>query len=408
MSRSRLLIGLGVIAVSIIGYVSSSEKIDESNALPVVPYSLLDERVDHSQHKNDALTDPNNVISWSEQTRIPTDYSIHYVKKSTELWQVMAILRKQGGKAAVVFLEGDYTLEKTVVIDVPNVMFLSKSADPRDVILRGRGMKPSKEIDNLLYVTASNFILDGLTLRDAGNHLIQITANKDADNPIIRNCIFQDSYQQMLKVSYDENDPLLFSDNGLVENTLFEYTAGIGPQFYIAGIDAHGIRGWKIQNNVFKHIASPEGRISEYAIHIWTNAENNIVEGNIIIDSDRGIGFGMKENHPNIQYSNRGGAIRNNIIYHSDNGDKFADAGIVVEDSPDVLVEGNIIYLQHHYPNSIEYRYPTSQNLLIKGNLTNRRIVSRNGAKAKVVDNRIDLRKAEFFEKLLSRLPIAP
>ncbi len=354
--------------------------------------------------KKSVPTNPYMNLSRLQQTPIPPDYSIHYVSNVVELWRALAQVKKMSGSGAIVLSDGMYQLQKTIYITVPNIMLLSKSADPRAVILKGRGMQRSNRVENLIHVNASGFILDGITLREAGNHLIQIAAEQNADTPVIRNCIMQDGYEQLLKISYNKNRPEQFSDAGLVEYCLFEYTQGIGPNYYIGGIDAHGIRNWVIRSNVFKAIASPSEYIAEFAIHVWTNASNNIVEGNVILDSDRGIGFGMRQNHPNIRYSNYGGEVKNNIIYHANNGDAFADTGIALEDSPNTLIKGNMVFLAHNYPRAIEYRYPTTNNVMIEDNQTNRSITSRDGGQARLKNNNEALEKVGILSQLNTRL----
>ena len=210
---------------------------------------------------------------------------------------------------------------------------------------------------------------------------------------MIRNCILQDGFQQLVKVSYDKsNKPELSSDFGLIENNIFRYTVGIGPNYYIGGIDIHAGNSWIIRNNKFNNIASPGRYIAEHAIHIWNNASNNLVENNVIEDCDRGIGFGLVQTTSikNISYSNRGGVIRNNMIIHSDNNHPFSDTGIVLEDSAMTLIEDNKIWLGHDYPRAIEYRYPSTQGVVIRGNITNKRIASRDGGEAEVYDNITD------------------
>lgn len=394
-----LVLGIGLYAYNanllnrVISYVKPPA--NSAQALEVV---LFEEK--------DTPANPYMNLNRNKQTPIPSGYSTHYINDTAEFWNALTTVIKNSGNSAIVFSDGIYNFNKTLNITVPNVMLLSKSGSPKTVILKGSGMQRSKKVNNLILVSASGFVLDGITLREAGNHLIQLAAEKNADIPVIRNCILQDGYEHLIKVSYNKNTPEIFSDTGLLEYCLFEYTLGIGPNYYIGGIDAHGIRNWTIRNNIFKNIASPSDRIAEHAIHIWNNTSNNLIEGNVIIDSDRGIGFGMRNGnrHPNIKYSNFGGAIKNNIIYHSENDDEFPDAGIILEDSPNTLIEDNVVFLEHNYRSAIEYRYLTTNNIVIKNNQTNKSISSRNGGQAKLVSNGENLEKVDILGKLKMRL----
>ena len=252
----------------------------------------------------------------------------------------------------------------------------------------------------LIKVFAKHFSIDGITLQNAKAHLIQIAGEHNADYSVIRNCIFQDSYQQLIKISYDKEERAEISaDFGLIENSTFRYTEGIGPNYYIGGIDLHAGNSWIIRNNKFKDIPSPGSSIAEHAIHAWNNANNTLVEQNIIEDCDRSIGFGLytQDRHSSIAFSHRGGTIRNNLILHKNNNDPFADTGIILEDSANTLIENNRIWLEHDYPRAIEYRFPSTQNVIIKNNITNKDIVSRNGGKAKLLNNKSNAK----FEEIL-------
>lgn len=188
-------------------------------------------------------------------------------------------------------------------------------------------MHQTQQVDNLIRVSGKYFTLDGITLEQAGNHLIQIAGKQDADFPTLRNCVLRDGFEQLLKVSYNSKTKVS-TDNGLIDNCEFVYLAGNGPQHYIGGIDVHGGHNWIVRRSLFRRIASPTSRISEPAIHFWNNTQNILIEDNIIINCDRGIGFGIT-NHPNT-----GGMIQNNLILHSANKHSNADLGIIIEESP--------------------------------------------------------------------------
>jgi len=242
-------------------------------------------------------------------------------------------------------------------------------------------MSHTARIGNVIRVAARNFRLSDVTLQKSGFHLIQIAGESDADAPVIRNCILRDAYQQMIKVSSDPAVPGVSSDNGLVENCLFEYTAGIGPQFYIGGIDAHASKNWVVRSNTFRNIVSPRRSVAEFAIHFWDRSANNIVEKNLIVNCDRGIGFGLDGK------GNTGGIIRNNMIYHAANAGRFADTGIALTESPGTQVYNNTIVMDHSFPWAIEYRFASTTGVLIANNLTNKAIMSRNGASGVVSKN---------------------
>ena len=273
-----------------------------------------------------------------------------------------------GGDKLIECENGTYLLASLLHIIADSITVRSLSGNRDSVTIRGQGMTGG--VSHVFLVQGSDFSVYDMAIGWVANHAIQIQGELNADRPHISNARFVDTYEQMLKVSAGGAE---YCDGGIVENCLFEYTAGIGPQYYIGGIDCHRSRNWIVRNCVFKYIRSPSGSIAEHAVHFWNNSENTIAECNWIINCDRGIGFGLGSS------LHIGGIIRNNIIYH-DTTEGFADVGIAIETCPDCQIYNNTIYHEHTYANAIEYRFAATTNAYIANNLTNKNIQARNGA----------------------------
>ncbi len=284
------------------------------------------------------------------------------------------------GQRTIALKPGLYSLKHTLNIRGIDITITSTTGKPADVVIEGDTMAADALVGNLLRVSGSGFTLDSVTLRKSRYHLLQIAGEENTDNVTVRHCIFQDAYQQMIKISGSTSSGGA-ADNGIIENNRFEYTSGIGPQFYIGGIDAHQANNWVVRNNIFINIASPEKTQAEHAIHFWSDSRNLTITHNWIINSDRGIGLGMGQ---------RGAShavVANNVIFHDNLEHPFADVGIAIENGQDILIANNTIYLAHDYPRSIEYRFFNTKNVRIINNATNKPIVARDNATAEVINN---------------------
>ena len=83
------------------------------------------------------------------------------------------------------------------------------------------------------------------------------------------------------------------------------------------------------------------------------------------------------------------------MIYHPENHG-YSDVGIGLETVDSVSVYNNTIYLNHNYPNAIEYRFSETNSGIIKNNLTNKSITSRSDGIADVSNN-IYNAKSDWF-----------
>ena len=288
----------------------------------------------------------------------------------------------QGGNITILIADGTYPIASTAsfpYITGDNVVIRSLNGNRNSVTITGEGMRPTDSTENGFLIAGNNVTIADLTIKEVGNHGIQVSGH----HLTVHNVKIQDTYEQMVKgSSYAET-----IENGLVKCSLFEYTAGEGPNWYIGGLDIHKGINWTVQDNVFRNISSPGYAISEHAVHFWNNSRDNTIERNMIYNCDRGIGFGLGNYGP----QNSGGIIRNNMIYNDGTG-LFNDVGIGLESSPNTRVYNNTIQVE--YQNAIEFRFPITDNVIIANNLTNRPITSRDGGTASEATN--------FEEALLS------
>ncbi len=319
------------------------------------------------------------------------------VKNEAELYAAVS-QANANSRTAIVIRRGTYLLHSTLNVTGDYITIRSADNAPSSVVLKGPGMIKMPRVFNLIRVSGKYFMLSGLTAEGSPNHIIQIAGESDADFITIQNCRLQNAREQIVKVSSNAQQNIS-SDLGRIEDCVFAYTAGIGPQYYIGGIDMHGGKQWLIRNNQFFGIASPEKRVAEHAIHLWNASANNVVANNLIINSDRGIGFGLQG------LKNEAGVIMNNMIVHADLTHPSADVGIVLEESPNTIVKNNKVVLLHSYPNAIEYRFASTKDVKIVANQVNKKIRSRNRGHAVLSENSAIENDQTLINKSAEKLP---
>ena len=361
----------------------SQQNAEELGKYPVMHVFKINTDDDETTDNTD---DTNSTISCEcDPLPAPTNTTIR-VSTVTELRTALQQANTNNGNMTILLEDGTYELENLIYItqNMTNMTFRSVSGNRDAVIIRGQGM--TGNVNHIFSVLATNFTLADMTIGWVANHVIQIHAEENADNCLIQNVRLVDAHEQLLKVSgtTDETGGET-SDNGIIQCCLFEFTAGIGNQWYTGGIDGHKTQNWIVRNNTFKHIRSPEARLAEHAIHFRNGAVGTIVENNLIINCDRGIGFGLGNDR------HEGGIIRNNIVHTS------RDVGIGLESASNAKVYNNTV-ITDNYPRSIEYRFTQTTNAHIANNLTTASIATRDGGTGTIENNFTTSDKSIFVD----------
>ena len=235
----------------------------------------------------------------------------------------------------------------------------------------------------------------GLTIRDltlegAAEH--GLILNCAAHAPVVRNVVLRDIGDQFIKVNPGPGGCGV--DEGLVEDSLFEYTRG-APDTYTNGVDVHFGAGWTIRRNMFRGFFTAGGGLVGPAILLWNGSRDSVVEANTFVDNVRDIALGLDPTKTSQSpvgngslTDHRGGRISGNTITRRALL-PGADVAISVADSPQTRVEGNIVSMAGSYPNAIEYRFPRTTGGVIASNTVDGRIQARDGASATVSGNTV-------------------
>jgi len=272
-----------------------------------------------------------------------------------------------------------------------NITVSGSTSNRSDVLLDGGYVTTE-----IFQVIGSNVTIKNLTVARARYHPIHVfPESKDTLGTVIDNVHVRDPGEQAIKIN--QNSAKTYSANGgAIRNSKIELTSSGRAKVesysncYTGGVDAHHAAGWSISNNIITGFWCSNG-LSEHGVHFWSFSSDTVVEKNLIINCDRGIGFGLGSS------GHTGGIIRNNMIYH-DTGHAYSDVGISLESASHAQVYNNTVFHDHSYPNAIEYRFPATSGGIMQNNLTNKMISSRDGGSANLSHNVTNVKSSSFVD----------
>jgi hypothetical protein len=314
------------------------------------------------------------------------------------------IVAAAAGGTTILLHDGTYDMSggdsnHRLVFDTPGVTLRSYSGNRDAVVLDG-----DYGTNELISIYASNVTIADLTLREAYDHPVHVSGSPGApiSGIVIHNVRIIDPGQQAIKVNPWEDG---WVDNGIIECCDIELTAAGRTQIrdgcYTGGIDVHQAQGWIVRGNRIAGFWCSTG-LSEHGIHFWKACRDTLVEGNVIVDCARGIGYGMgysdeDRSYPDNPYPEVGymghidGIIRNNFIAATDPGlfsspDGF-DTGIGLEQAHGTqVVHNTVASTSDPLSSSIEWRF---DNTLaeVTNNLVSAWLLPRQGGQAVLAGN---------------------
>lgn len=295
----------------------------------------------------------------------------------TDLVNAVNIANSGVGDKTILIADGTYNMSgQALYITADGITVRSASGNREKVLLDSHYTQSGTS--GVIRIVSSNITIADITLQHQYFHSIHISAStRDISNININNVHIIDPGEQAIKINADSVHGASYrAYNGTIAGCLIELTDSGRAELtnteypcYTGGVDGHWSVNWTIRDNIIRGFWC-SGGLSEHGIHMWNHSDNTLVERNLIINCDRGIGFGLGTDR-----GNNGGIIRNNMVYHGPNTG-YSDVGISLESTPDAQVYNNSIFHEHNY-SAIEYRFESTANSSIINNLTNRAITIR-------------------------------
>lgn len=333
-------------------------------------------------------------LGWLEKVAPPLPPPEGPVLRVATVSELQAAVRFANPGTTIVIADGTYPLQETLVLDRDRLTLRGESGRREAVVLVGNGFHGERPGPaHAVRIIGDDITVADLTIKEFSLHGLDVKGELGPQNLLVHNVGFIDIGQRSIKVSSaGKGHPN--ADYGVVQWSYFEQIQSISPDRndgfggnYVGGIDAHGVKGWIMRDNVFLNIRGATGA-GRGCIFIWNNSIDTIVERNLVIGCDVGIAIGNPSG-PN-QYArdgeqtwhHTGGIVRNNFVY--------APAGKIGLEMDKVrnlkVVNNTVVNGDSGYWRTVWFQPPT-QDLVIKNNLVSGLISPFQGAEAEMEHN---------------------
>lgn len=314
----------------------------------------------------------------------------------------------------ILLQDGVYAITANLNFGTSRVTLRSLSGNAAAVVLDGEYRIGAGE---LIRIAADNITVADLTIQRVWYHPVHIVGG--GHYATLYNLRIRDGREQFVKVNPENGE---YADFGLAACLDLELTPA-GRVFiqenpttpflcYTGGFDLHQTWGWTVRDSVFRNFYCTNGGLSQHAIHFFSSNREPTVERNLILNSARGIGFGLGQigflrSFPDDPFAGTemegreaevmqiGGSIVNNMIF-ADIG-FYYDSGISLESAWKPQIVHNTIYSEQGAFNSaIDVRFSGSVNVELTNNLYYPVVTLRAGAPTPLQQGNV-LATAGFF-----------
>ena len=210
--------------------------------------------------------------------------------------------------------DGRLTIGRFGAAPISNVQVRGATGDPEDVVLLGAGMLDPVVPFGIQIFTATDVLIADLSVGEVYYHAVAIQGDQGAARVHLHHLRLFDAGQQIVKAPTPGAGG--GGDDVIIEYSEIFYTVGAvehpegspPDSCYTNGIDALGVSGWVIRDNLIRGIKCQNAALAGPAILMWGGSDGTVVEGNTLLDSSRGIHLGLG------QGDHAGGVVRHNFV----------------------------------------------------------------------------------------------
>jgi hypothetical protein len=245
-----------------------------------------------------------------------------------ELFRAAKDVRPGG---TILLADGHYALPQVLDLHTDNVTLRSESGLRDNVVIDGSG-----RLGELIGISrCSGVTIADLTIQNVKWNGFKLNSNYGVTKVTIHNCVIHNIWQRGIKgVMVPEKDrEKLRPTDCRVQYCLFyndhpkqpgdDESDTFGGN-YVGGMDIMYAKRWTISDNVFVGIHGRTGE-ARGAIFLWVDAEDCIVQRNVIIDCDCGICLGNSHRGEGTTIHCSRCTVRNNFVTRCPENDILAD-----------------------------------------------------------------------------------
>lgn len=253
---------------------------------------------------------------------------------------------KPGG--TILVADGRYLMPRYLEIHTDGVTMRSESGRRERVILDG---KDSRHVELVGITGCAGVTIADLTIQNIRANGFKINSDRFATRVTIRNCVIHNIWERGVKgpavraedrtrfrpsdcriefcLFYNDH-PKRFEDDPADTPTTFDGN-------YVGGVDAMYARRWTICDNVFVGIQG-RTRAARGAVFLWQEAEDCVVERNVIIDCDAGVCLGNSFKPADVPVHATRCVVRNNFVT------RCPEQGILADYTRDCRIVHNTVH----------------------------------------------------------------